>query len=254
MSFDYCTDYKKESLEYNNAIASCFEKNYKMGCIVTTQSLKSYEQTHRNEPFPNKMHRYPINEKDTFLFKSYNYYQMYNKMCRKLHLKNDRIGKNESVLSDILICIFEGVCVFYIANAASCNDSYQDIHDKIVKLISENKLRESYTKQGFNKLLMNDMYVQRMDVRYVFEQISHICKLLYEYMDRSPKLFDPTKMFCRNILLGLKLSPCGQSSPLKFKGSKFVQELGGDSNISRVRRGSEEEKDELLLQEQNGLV
>ena len=163
-------------------------------------------------------------------------------MCRKLNLKNDRIGKNESVLSDILICIFEGVCVFYIANAASCNDSYQDIHDKIVKLISENKLRESYTKQGFNKLLMNDMYVQRMDVRYMFEQISHICELLYGYMNDF-KLFDPTKMFCKNVLLGLKLSPCGQSSPLKFKGSKFVHELGynGDSNKSRVRRGGEKE-------------
>ena len=109
-------------------------------------------------------------------------------------------------------------------------------------MINENTLKRGYPKQAFNNLLMNEMYVQRMDVRYVFEQISNICQLLYEYMNRF-KVFDPTKMFCKNVLLGLKLSPCGQSSPLKFKGSKFVHELGynGDSNKSRVRRGGEKE-------------
>lgn len=242
MSFDYCTEYRKESLEYDKKIVECFDKNYKMGCIVTTQSLKSYDQTHRNQPFPIKMHRYQINEKDTFLFKSYDYYKIYNKMCRKLNLKNDRSGKNESVLSDILICFFEGVCVFYIASVASCYDNYQEYYNRIVKLINNNTLTQHYTKQTFNNLLMNDMFVQRMDVRYVFEQISHICELLYGYMNDF-KLFDPTKMFCKNVLLGLKLSPCGQSSPLKFKGSKFVHELGlnGDSDRSRVRRGGEKE-------------
>ena len=68
------------------------------------------------------------------------------------------------------------------------------------------------------------MYVQRMDVRYVFEQITDVCWKLYGHMDRQ-ELFNPRETFCKNVLLGLKLRPCGISSPLKFKGSKFVDEL-----------------------------
>ena len=242
MSFDTCTAYRKEILPYDKQILNCFDKNYKMGCIVSTESIKRYYETRIDEVLPNKYYRYPINDKETFLFKSYKYYKLYDKMCQKLKL-NDRNSKNVSVLSDILIFFFEGVCVFYIASVASCYDKYDETLNRIVKMIEEGTLRNKYHKQAFINTLMEEMYVQRMDVRYVFEQITDVCWKLYGHMDRQ-ELFDPRATFCKNVLLGLKLRPCGISSPLKFKGSKFVDELlvsdfNGDFTMEGVRRESD---------------
>ena len=210
--FEFCTTETKLDTRTEHNMKKCFENGYKFGFITNDSSIATRFREHL------KLH-----DGTYFVFKDEHFKRIYVSMCRHLNL-DKLVGRNQSPLNDILILIFEGYCIYFLAiNASQYYNYVIEIPVMMDKL--KNDPDSFYREIGDeNRFLhrMNTLFVQRMDLRRVFNNISSICELLYKQVKRHrPDLLNRKKggsfqVVVKNILLGMKFKSCSEKSPLKF--------------------------------------
>ena len=212
--FQFCTeDMNLEGDRLNsNKMSECFKKGYKFGYI--SKNLVNVDGCANIE----------LHDGTYFIFKDKIFKDIYKSMCRdlKLNFKDYRL---KSPLNDILINIFEGYCIYFLAINASQFFHYDQLIPKWLDLLENNHDQfydQFHDDEQFIHTIKHKIFVQRMDLRRVFDNISTMCIMLYKKVKRKkPELFITKNatipnVVIRNILLGMKFKSCGEKSPLKF--------------------------------------